>query len=212
MRPISILSLCLLTAGLANAQRSSGVLRYEPISRTQRLQWFASSTAGPVTVLGGLFSSGLLTLTNSPPEYGPHWEGYGKRNGLRLTGNAANNGLEAGIGAYLGEDPRYLRVPGRPVRARIANALRMTVMAYDRNGREVPNYARYIAFPSGSALTNAWRPDSQVTAGATFSRVGVAFLGQAISNAFTEFWPDLRRHVGRKPASDPLTATPGSGR
>ncbi|MES1261178.1 MAG: hypothetical protein ABUS49_05515 [Acidobacteriota bacterium] len=212
MRTIAALSLCLLGAGGANAQQSSGVRLYEPLSPTERWEWFATSTAGPVTLLGGLFSSGLLTLRNQPPEYGPHWEGYAKRNGLRLTGNAAANGLEAGIGAYLGEDPRYLRVPGKPFGARIANALRMTVMAYDRNGREVPNYARFIAVPAGSALSNAWQPDSQVTASATFSRVGLGFLGQAISNTFTEFWPDVRKHIGHRSTGGSLTVSPDSGR
>ena len=200
MRLFSAVPLFLAGAATALAQQTNvgTPAPYRPITAAQRLEWFDNSTAGPVTLLGGVFSSGLLTWKNSPPEYGPHWEGFAKRNGLRVSGNAANNAMEAGIGAYLGEDPRYFRVPGKPVGARIGNALRMVVIAHDRNGREVPNYARFIATPASSAISNAWRPDSQVTAQATFSRVGLSFLGQAISNTFVEFWPDIRRHIGRK--------------
>ena len=38
----------------------------------------------------------------TPSEYGPHWEGYGKRYGIRLTGIATGNAMEAGVAHHFG--------------------------------------------------------------------------------------------------------------
>src|ERR1700688_3913563 len=78
----------------------------EPISGMERLQWFARNTIGPASLLGGTISAGFGTLTNQPHEYGTHWDGFGARYGMRLTGIVTGNAMEAGLGAIWGEDPR----------------------------------------------------------------------------------------------------------
>jgi len=71
------------------------------------------STVGPVSLAAGLFSAGFGTAMNRPREYDPHWEGFGKRYGMRLTGIATGNAMEATIGPLWGEDPRYFRATGQ---------------------------------------------------------------------------------------------------
>ena len=69
---------------------------YKPITERERLEWFFVSTAGPTSLFGaGPLSAGLGTAFNNPPEYGPHWEGFGKRYGMRLTGVSTGNAIEA---------------------------------------------------------------------------------------------------------------------
>lgn len=80
-----------------------------PISGEERLQWIAGRTVGPGGLIGGVFSAGFSTLGNQPEEYGPHWAGFGKRYGLRLTQVGTASVMEAGLGAMWGEDPRYVR-------------------------------------------------------------------------------------------------------
>src|SRR6476620_8629384 len=82
---------------------------YEPISGKQRIQWAALQTFGPESLAVGTLSAGIGTARNNPYEYGPHWEGFAKRYGMRFTGIAASNTIEAGLGAIWGEDPRYIR-------------------------------------------------------------------------------------------------------
>src|SRR5205823_8831707 len=77
------------------------------ISVGDRMKWVAASTVGPATLAGGAVSAGWGTLLNSPSEYGTHWGGFGKRYGMRLTGVASSNLMEAGLGAAWNEDPRY---------------------------------------------------------------------------------------------------------
>lgn len=73
----------------------SSVPKYQPITAGQRVKWFAVRTAGPVSLLlAGPVSSGWGTLLNSPKEYGTHWEGFGKRYGMRLTGLSTGTRLK----------------------------------------------------------------------------------------------------------------------
>src|ERR1051325_8008875 len=115
-----------------------------PIGAAGRVKWFTENTVGPASLAGGLFSSGFGTALNLPKEYGTHWDGFGKRYGLRLTGVATGNFIEAGLGAVWDEDPRYFRAAGQPVGSRIGHAIKMTFATRDREGALIPAYARYV--------------------------------------------------------------------
>src|SRR5690242_17180089 len=97
--------------------------RYHPITGGQRMRWAVKGTIGMESLAAGLFSAGISTAQNHPEEYGPGWEGFGKRYGMRLTGIATGNLMEAGLGSLWGEDPRYFRSPDRRFRARVSNIL-----------------------------------------------------------------------------------------
>jgi hypothetical protein len=169
-----------------------------PITGHDRLKWVAISTVGPPSLVGGLFSAGWGTLFNSPSEYGPHWEGFGKRYGMRLTGISTGNLMEAGFGAAWGEDPRYFRISGQPFKNRIGHAVKMTFLARNRGGKIRPAYARYIAITGNNFLSNTWRADSEATAGSASRRIGVGFLGRLSSNLFEEFWPDVKQRLFKR--------------
>jgi len=140
----------------------------------------------------GLLSSGMGTYLDQPREYGTSLKGFGKRFGMRLSGVAVSNTMEAGLGAVWGEDPRYLRAAGQPFGHRIGHVVKMTFMAPNRDGRIVPAYARFAAIGGSNALSNAWRADSDATVDHTVIRIGLGFLGRMSSNAFYEFWPDVK--------------------
>jgi hypothetical protein len=178
-----------------NAAASSSSTAPRPITAKQRIQWVVRSTVGPESLTGGLFSAGWGTLFNSPKEYGAHWEGFGDRYGMRLTGLAVSNTMEAGLGAIWGEDPRYMRDAGAPFDQRLGHAVKMTFMAQDRNGRLIPAYARMIAIPGNNFISNAWRADSEATVDHAFIRTGLGFLGRLSGNTFEEFWPDVRQKL-----------------
>ena len=211
-RPLSLCLAILITGLAASAQNVSPVAPLtEPITTQERLAWFGDAAVGPSNLLGGLAGAGFDTLRNSPPEYGPHWDGFGKRYGIRVSTRVISSGIEAGVGALWGEDPRYYRVPERPFAMRIGNVVRMTFVTHNSSGREIPSYARFIAAPSSAFLSNAWVPDSQRSTGDALNRIGSSFADQMISNALSEFWPDVRRHLWhRNQKTDPLTGLPTS--
>jgi len=76
-----------------------------PISIQQRFHWVVKSAVGPESLTAGLFLAGIATGRDTPEEYGPHWDGFGKRYGMRLTGIATSNVLEGGFGSLWNEDP-----------------------------------------------------------------------------------------------------------
>jgi hypothetical protein len=166
-----------------------------PISAQQRLHWVVKSAVGPQSLTAGLFLSGIATGRNTPEEYGPHWDGYGKRYGMRLTGIATSNVLEAGFGALWNEDPRYFRATGRPVKDRIQNIVVMTFAARQANGSLAPAYARYIGKTGGNFVSNTWRADSVSSVNDACVRTILGFVGRMSSNAFAEFWPDAKKHL-----------------
>ena len=168
---------------------------YTPPTSVDRFNWFVLSTVGPASLAGGLFSAGLGTLTNQPKEYGTHWDGFGKRYGMRLTGVSTGNAIEAGLGSLWGEDPRYYRTPQKPFRHRVWHVVRMTVVAKNEEGRLMPSYARYIGTAGNNYLSNAWRADSEATVGRAAFRTGLGFLLRMTGNAFDEFWPDAKARM-----------------
>lgn len=179
----------LLTAGAACAQTAR-----PPITAEGRLKWAAVSTLGVPNLTGAAFTTAFATAYNRPKEYGTHWDGYGKRYGMKIAGSATSSLLEAGLGSLWGEDPRYYRAgsgesPGR----RLKSALKQAFVAHDRDGKTVPAYARYMAVPSSNFLSNTWRPDSQANASGALIRTGLGFAARITSNMFNEFWPDIVR-------------------
>jgi hypothetical protein len=169
--------------------------QYQPITADQRLHWFVNNTVGPETLAVGLFSAGLGTARDKPVEYGPHWEGFSKRYGMRLTGVSVGNAMEAGLGALWGEDPRYFPDIGGTFKDRIRHVLVMAFVAHDRQGNPMPAYARYISTPGNNFLSNTWRAPSESTNGAAALRTLWGFVGLMGKNAFVEFWPDVQTHL-----------------
>ena len=210
LRPLAVVSLGMLLFISARAQSSSPsdsdgdehntTLRhvpsipqtpadYHPITPEQRLKWFVRATAGPKSLVGGLFSAGFGTATDNPHEYGTHWVGFGQRYGMRLTGVSTGNAIEAGLGSAWGEDPRYFHTVGQPFSARVSNIFDLTFRAYRADGKRHPAYARYIAIFGNNFLSNSWRAPSEADWQHALVRSGEGFGAHFLSNAFNEFAP-----------------------
>jgi hypothetical protein len=165
------------------------------------VRWFAKSTVGSRSLAAGVVSAGWGTAQNKPEEYGPHWEGFAKRYGMRLTGVATSNAIEAGLGAAWGEDPRYIRSTDNRSLHRIGHAARMTFMTYRANGTTAPAYARYSGIVGSNFLSNTWRVQSENSAGAALTRTALGFAGRFVSNVFEEFFKRGKnsQHSARNP-------------
>lgn len=159
------------------------------------MRWFVRSTFGPESLGGGLFSAGIDTARDKPVEYGPHWDGFGSRYSMRLSGVATGNAMEATISTLWGEDPRYFRVPNQQFKGRVGHVVLMTFAARRRDGRLAPAYARLIATPGNNFLSNTWRADSEATIRGAAARTLWGFLGRMSGNAFREFWPTARKRI-----------------
>jgi len=168
---------------------------HPPLTPAERFDWFVESTAGFPSLAGGVISSAWGTAFNSPREYGPHWEGFGKRYGMRLTGVSVGNAIEAGLGAALGDNPRYFSAQGQPFRQRVLHIVKFTFITYKADGGTGPNYSFYAADVGNNFLSNLWRAPSENDTQHAMIRIGEGFLGRMASNAFNEFWPDVKQRL-----------------
>jgi hypothetical protein len=171
---------------------------YAPITGTQRIQWAAYETFGPESLMVGTLAPAIGTARNNPEEYGPHFDGFAKRYGMRFTGVASSHVIEAGLGSLWGEDPRYVRNQNLPFKRRIGNIFLLSFTARNREGKLIPAYARYIAIPGHNFLSNTWRVSSDSTTSAALSRTFYGVLSEITSNAWSEFWPDVKRKMFKK--------------
>jgi hypothetical protein len=178
-----------------NAKPSALAPTYEPISAEQRAAWVLKGTFGPANLGAGVLTSAWGTWHNSPKEWGPHWDGFGKRYGVRLIDGVSGGTIEAGLGAIWGEDPRYYRKPGRPLRERLNHVVASVFIDRDRFGDPMPAYARFIAIPANDFLSAQWRPESHATVQHSSVRIPLSFVNRVISNSFSEFWPDIKSRV-----------------
>jgi len=173
------------------------------ITAWQRLGWFDEKTFGISNLGGSIPYAAGLTLLDRPHEAGPHWEGFGERYGVSVSTNAVSYAMEAGLGAIWGEDPRYQRDGfGVPLKSRLSHVVQWTVLAPNRDGELRPAYARFIAFSASSFISNAWREPSDTDTEHSLGHIGFALLGRMGSNAFGEFWPDVKRKLFHRGTRD----------
>jgi hypothetical protein len=181
------------------ATTATPVANYTPATGKDRARWFLTSTISPSRLfLVGPINSGWGTLRDVPSEYGTHWDGFGKRNGMRLTGVATGNLIEAGLGAAWGEDPRYFRSPTPGFGPRMKYVVKTTFLAPHRDGRWHPAYARFAGDVGNNFLSNTWRADSEANTSDAVIRSVWGVLGRMTSDAFEEFWPDIKKKVFRR--------------
>jgi hypothetical protein len=179
---------------------------YEAITAQGRFFWFVRSTIGPRSLVAGVFSSGLGTAVNSPHEYGPHWDGFAQRYGMRMTGVSTGNAIEATLGAAWGEDPRYFHTVHAPFGERVKNIIDLTFRAYRPDGERHLAYARYVATAGNNFLSNTWRVESEADWQHALLRTAEGFGARALGNAFSEFVPEVWRRVRRQ--ADPYSTDP----
>ena len=176
----------------------NGSETYQPITATQRIKWIVTSTLGPADLAAGVLVAGLGTAIDKPPEDGPHWSGFAERYGIRLTGVATSDTMEAGLGALWGEDPRYSREPERSFSGRMKSVIVQTFETSKSAGNFSPAYARFIAIPGSNFLSNTWRPDSEADSYHAGLRTIEGFGSRLISNAWDEFWPSAKARLLHK--------------
>jgi hypothetical protein len=198
LRLAILVAIFLATNLTSSAQSDLQEAPYHPITPHQSLRWFVTGTIGPPHLAVGIVSSALGTAVDRPKEYGPHWGGFADRFGIGMSGTVTSNAIEAGAGLLLREDPRYFRVPDRSFKARFGIVAQQTFTARNPDGSFGPAYARYAAIVGSNFLSNTWREHSEANAQHALVRSLEGFAGRMAANAFTEFWPDIKKYVFHK--------------
>jgi hypothetical protein len=180
------------TAAVGPTIRNSA---YEPITKSGRLRWWRLSVLGPRSLFTGAITAGYQTGLDHPPQWGPGWEGFGKRYALREVDVASNNAIEATAGSFWGEDPRYFRQGEGSFGSRAEHGVKDAFLHRYRNGNYGPAFALYMGQIGGNYLNNLWHPATERSNADIGERIALGFAGKIAANEFHEFWPDLMGHI-----------------
>jgi hypothetical protein len=168
---------------------------YTPITSAERVGWVMHGTVSVPAVGVGLFNSAWMTATDWPKEWSQNAGGFSRRYADGAGAGAIANSIEAGLGAFWGEDPRYIRSGRSGTWPRIRHAMTTVALAPRRDGHLAPAWGRLAGNLMGNAIENGWLPPSATTPRQTTVRIAGGLASRLVSNIWDEFWPDLRQRL-----------------
>lgn len=146
-----------------------------------------------ITILG---NSAIYIGANSHSDYGPGMTGFGKNVGVSysqdITGEFFGTFL---IPSLVHQDPHYHRLPGAPIKRRIAHALYQILWTQSDDGHGMLNYANLTGFAIDDEIGNLYVPGQQTDLPASAERYAIGFGLAPVDNFITEFVPDLAKHI-----------------
>jgi hypothetical protein len=167
-----------------------------PLTRSERLKAYADWNFGFVGLLGAATTSGIAHARNHPSAWEQGMAGYGRRYAHRIGKNAVNNTARLGVEWALGLDGRYYPSHKPEIGGRIAHIIRTTWHARTREGGETVAWGRIAGAFAGGLVSRAWQPDGHRSFRQGLQSGALSFGTDFTSNAFREFWPDLRHRLG----------------
>jgi hypothetical protein len=144
------------------------------------------------------FLAGISQASNSNPSFGQGMEGYAKRYGTTYADFAIENMMTEGVfPTLLHQDPRYFRRGEGTTRSRLAYAMSRLFFTRSDSGSNQINYSEIFGAATSVAISNAYYPDGR-TVGKNIGKYTEQLAFDAASNVLKEFWPDLKRKLGRR--------------
>ena len=126
----------------------------------ERFKAYIKSMFGPGALATRAAKSGFYTWTNSPEEWGPTWEGFGRRFASSTGTSIIKNSTMFGLDEVLRVDSRFYRSKKRDIGSRIKNALLTTVTSRKPDGSRTIGIPKIAGTYAASIIAaEAWYPD-----------------------------------------------------
>jgi hypothetical protein len=187
---------------LPNYRTTEGSIPFKPITTKQKFTIATKDTLDfPSYGLAGFFA-GVSQFDNSNPSFGQGLRGYAHR---YITGVAdqdmGNFMTEAILPSMLHEDPRYFRKAQGSFKSRISYAATRVLITRTDSGGSRFNFSEFLGNGTVASIGNAYYPDGRgfsPTMQRMFTQIGT----DAISGVLKEFWPDVKRKLHKRSASE----------
>ena len=128
-------------------------------SADKRFKKYINSMFGPWSIGRAVASAGLSTWSDSPEEWGPHWDGFGKRFASNMGRSIMKNTMMYGMDEAFKLDSYYKRSVKRDVGSRIKNAMLGPVTARKPDGKKVFGFPRVVStYASSVIVSETWYP------------------------------------------------------
>lgn len=128
--------------------------------------------------------------------YGPGMAGYGRYVGVSFTQDLSGEFFASFlIPSLTHQDPRYHRMPKKPISRRVAHAITQIVWTRSDSGKGMPNYGNLLGFGIVDELSNLYVPGRDTSLGASAARYATGIASAPIGNLVDEFLPDVASHI-----------------
>jgi len=173
--------------GGSQAPRATTQPYRRPDAQTRQKRYLLSMF-GPFAIGGDVLAAGLDTASNSPREWGPHWNGFGKRFASQLGKGVIHHSTQFALEESFKLDSYYYRSTKHDVSSRLRNAITSTFTARRPDGSKTVGFPRIVgSYTAGIVAAETWYPKRYGLKDGLKS--GTLSLGTDIlSNLFKEFF------------------------
>jgi hypothetical protein len=181
---------------LSTPELQPGDFGFVPLRAQDRANlFFKGYLASPLTYSAMAASATASWIAGEPEGWGRTFRGYSQRTGTEFALYTAEEAMHDVGDAALGLDPRYFPCRCTGLWHRSRNALKMTLLAYDGNGRLHLDLPRFAGDYGSSMLVNTWYPAgySPLEQGVKMGDVQVGL--DAGTNLVREFSPEIKRFL-----------------
>lgn len=141
---------------------------------------------GPVSLVQAASVAGITTWRNSPEEWGPGWEGFGKRFASNVGKGVIKDSITFGMDEALKVDSHFYRSEKRDTGSRIKNALISPFTARKPNGKRTIGLPRLVGTYSANIIASeTWYPNRDYKDGLRSGTISLGF--NAAFNLLKEF-------------------------
>jgi hypothetical protein len=175
---------------LPNYTTVEGATQYRPVSALQKFHMAEQNSFDPyvfpfVGVVAGI-GAGQKGL------------GFGRRYATALADNSIGNYLTTAVlPSALHQDPRYFEKGTGSVLGRIGYAASRSLVTHGASGGSQFNVSEIGGNGIAAAVSNLYYPAADRELTSTLTRWGMQIMWDTLSNELKEFWPDVRRKLGR---------------
>ena len=132
---------------------------FKRLDADKRFKRYVNSMFGPFSLARAVAAAGLSTATNSPEEWGPHWDGFGKRFASNMGRSIMKNTMIYGLDEAFKYDSYFHRSQKRDTSSRIFNAVISPVTARNETGKRVFGFPRvFSTYATSVIVAETWYP------------------------------------------------------
>ncbi len=171
-----------------------------PLTAGQKFKVVARGSFDYIQIPWYAILSGISQAENSEPGFGQGAEGYGKRFGAYVAdGTIENFMVGAVLPSLLRQDPRYFELGKGGFWHRTEYSVSSISITRSETGRRQFKFSEILGSAAAAAIsTYSYHPSGDRTLPNTCSVWGTQVGYDTITLVIKEFWPDIRRKLGKK--------------
>ena len=168
-----------------------------PLTPVGKFKLAIINTIDPFNMATAAGDAAFSTWTSDPGStYGTGRMAFAKRFGTDMTDELSGEFFQTFMfPAIFGQDPHYHRDVDDKTPRRIRYALTQVLVTRSDRGHKMFNFGEVLGNFAAASLGNLYHPDRARGFGPTSARIGVSIASDSAWNLFTEFWPDVSRHM-----------------